>query len=72
MHSHVRYNQPAQHNTVGLKTGNTVSDLIDMRPLNQAVFETSSTATTQADTVVTRFDFAFGSYVTILLYLIIT
>jgi hypothetical protein len=52
------------NNTVGLKTGSSVADLIDMRPLNQAVFETSSTATTQADTVVTRFDFAFGSYVT--------
>lgn len=52
------------NNTVGLKTGSSVADLIDMRPLNQAVFETSSTATTQADTVITRFDFAFGSYVT--------
>jgi len=52
------------NNTVGLKTGSSIADLIDMRPLNQAVFETSSTATTQADTVITRFDFAFGSYVT--------
>jgi hypothetical protein len=52
------------NNTVGLKTGSSVADLIDMRPLNQAVFETSSTVETQADTVVTRFDFAFGSYVT--------
>ncbi len=52
------------NNTVGLKSGSEVADLIDMRPLNQAIFETSATATTQADTVVTRFDFAFGSYVT--------
>jgi len=52
------------NNTVGLKTGSEVSDLIDMRPLNQATFDTSATVTTQADTVVTRFDFAFGSYVT--------
>ena len=52
------------NNTVGLKTGSEVSDLIDMRPLNQATFDTSATTDTQADTVVTRFDFAFGSYVT--------
>tara|TARA_R100001440_G_scaffold75743_1_gene103878 strand:+ start:2553 stop:3584 length:1032 start_codon:yes stop_codon:yes gene_type:complete len=52
------------NNTVGLKTGSEVSDLIDMRPLNQAVFETSATSDTRLDTVVTRFDFAFGSYVT--------
>ena len=52
------------NNTVGLKTGSEVSDLIDMRPLNQATFNTSDTITTREDTVVTRFDFAFGSYVT--------
>tara|TARA_Y100000592_G_scaffold29057_1_gene46324 strand:+ start:5347 stop:6378 length:1032 start_codon:yes stop_codon:yes gene_type:complete len=52
------------NNTVGLKTGSEVADLIDMRPLNQATFDTSATTDTQADTVVTRFDFAFGSYVT--------
>lgn len=52
------------NNTVGLKTGSEVSDLIDMRPLNQATFNTSDTTTTREDTVVTRFDFAFGSYVT--------
>ena len=50
------------NNTVGLKSGSVVADLIDMKPLNQATFDTSASATTQADTVVTRFDFAFGSY----------
>lgn len=50
------------NNTVGLRSGSVVADLIDMKPLNQATFETSESATTQADTVVTRFDFAFGSY----------
>ncbi len=50
------------NNTVGLKSGSVVADLIDMKPLNQATFDTSASGTTQADTVVTRFDFAFGSY----------
>jgi hypothetical protein len=54
----------ASNNFVGLKSGSSTVDLIDMRPLNQAVFDTSSTTDTMADTVVTRFDFAFGSYVT--------
>ena len=49
-------------NKVGLKSGSEVADLIDMRPLNQAVFDTSATSDTRGDTVVTRFDFAFGSY----------
>tara|TARA_R100001463_G_scaffold6723_1_gene21785 strand:+ start:8854 stop:9891 length:1038 start_codon:yes stop_codon:yes gene_type:complete len=51
-------------NKVGLKSGSEVADLIDMRPLNQAVFDTSASTDAMADTVITRFDFAFGSYVT--------
>ena len=47
-----------------LTSGFSVSDLIDMRPLNQAVFDTSASTDAMADTVITRFDFAFGSYVT--------
>ena len=53
--------QATGDNKIGLKSGSVVSDLIDMRPLNQTTFETS----TDVDgTVVTRFDFAFGSYTT--------
>ena len=51
-------------NKVGLKSGSVVADLIDMRPLNQAVFDTSASTTTMADTAIIRFDFAFGSYTT--------
>tara|TARA_R110002110_G_scaffold76989_5_gene202476 strand:- start:68 stop:1081 length:1014 start_codon:yes stop_codon:yes gene_type:complete len=51
--------QATGSNKVGLKSGSVVSDLIDMRPLNQATFETN---TDTDGTVVTRFDFAFGSY----------
>jgi len=50
--------------TVGLKAGSTVADLLDMRPLNQATFDTKSTTEKREDTVVTSFDFGFGSYVT--------
>ena len=59
----VRATSPTAH-VVGLKSGSTVADLLDMRPLNQATFETATSPTTRGDTVVTSFDFAFGSYVT--------
>jgi len=54
----------ASANKVGLKSGSVVADLIDMRPLNQAIFDTSASVTTMADTAIVRFDFAFGSYTT--------
>lgn len=50
------------NNTVGLKGESVVTDLIDMKPLNQAIFDTSGTTTKRQDKVVTRFDFSFGSY----------
>lgn len=52
------------NNTVGLKSGSTVADLLDMRPLNQATFDTSASSDTRGDTIVTSFDFAFGTYAT--------